>query len=1004
VAGLLLTTSVYAAPLINQIEGVSLGGPAGFGNLAMKPNDDGSSSEIKLGRGFPYDLNFFGQTYHSFYINTNGNISFGGRVGSYTPRAFPASSKPIIAPFWGDVDLRGKLSSKLPSTFNNIYYKIIADQAIVTWYHVGHFKYDTQKRNAFQVQLKDRSDVSPGDFDVCFVYEQLQWTTGDASGGQDGLGGTPAQVGFDAGDSTHFYKQKDSMTPAVLNLVQTSNVGTEGVWCFEIRNGLIQEAQLNALSEVYVILKMPKEDIAIASSTFGIAPNHSWTNTTQQVLRWHFDTFPAKQIKELGFDFVIENPIPGERRRVTDSLTVRYRDVNGNLIKTELGPQYVDVLPSFYQIGINIDKATYAANEAVKIAVPLTNLSIFSQTATAVQVTVQDTKGTLVEEIVTLPDIALAAGAVKPLTIPDFFTGTRYAGPYEVHAKILDEAGETIESAQTAFTIMPSDNLALTLATRTDKPVYHTTDAVLINHLIENISLNVLVDDALLTMTIKDSNGQILRTENRALNQLPPNGLQNLLTPYMLTSAPLGHYTVEAVITKNETTLASQSVSFKVENDLKLAIGGYVDVQSKLLYPGQFQACTYTLTNQGTENVQNLPVEYQVINLDTLDIIVRQAVTADIATAGSYTSQDSYKQLLLEPGNYACVLQAQLDNKTWQTVNFDTFTQLNTLAGQCSTVYAINDEQKSNSRLFSYDLNDGSTKSLGPLYLEYDLEGLDLDPFTHRLYATSGKENSRLYIVDGNSGDLTPIGDIGFSEVESLSFNPNEGSLVGFAREGLIEIDPETGQGTLLQANHDKVNLEGLAWDNAGTTLYATGKPYGSDNETSYLFIYENQQWVKVCDNLPGEIEGLEMRPDNLLVFGINDNDDLKLHTYDPTTCQSIVDISIITPYNDIEGIAWPEADCTATQLALQAFLPALTQQHGEAFIDGNGLLQVTLQGQTHKGQLAEEMTQGPLPLDGKPRLAAIPDANGDGIGDFLFTDSLGKQQIIYYLGVFSGV
>ena len=36
---------------------------------------------------------------------------------------------------------------------------------------------------------------------VIFLYAdgEIQWTTGDASGGTGGLGGTPAQVGFNAG-------------------------------------------------------------------------------------------------------------------------------------------------------------------------------------------------------------------------------------------------------------------------------------------------------------------------------------------------------------------------------------------------------------------------------------------------------------------------------------------------------------------------------------------------------------------------------------------------------------------------------------------------------------------------------------------------------------------------------------------------------------------------------------------------------------------------------------
>jgi hypothetical protein len=58
------------------------------------------------------------------------------------------------------------------------------------------------KRNTFSVTLVDRSDIQPGDFDIIFYYGALNWDTGDASGGVDGLAGTsgyPARAGYSNG-------------------------------------------------------------------------------------------------------------------------------------------------------------------------------------------------------------------------------------------------------------------------------------------------------------------------------------------------------------------------------------------------------------------------------------------------------------------------------------------------------------------------------------------------------------------------------------------------------------------------------------------------------------------------------------------------------------------------------------------------------------------------------------------------------------------------------------
>ena len=68
---------------------------------------------------------------------------------------------------------------------------------------------------------------------------EIQWTTGDASGGVSGLGGTPAQVGFNAGDGVNFAKVPASRTPDIINIDTTSNVGIPGVWIFQVNEARI---------------------------------------------------------------------------------------------------------------------------------------------------------------------------------------------------------------------------------------------------------------------------------------------------------------------------------------------------------------------------------------------------------------------------------------------------------------------------------------------------------------------------------------------------------------------------------------------------------------------------------------------------------------------------------------------------------------------------------------------------------------------------------------------
>lgn len=89
---------------------------------------------------------------------------------------------------------------------------------------MGYYNQKYDKRNTFQSAIGYNGGITF----VCYYNTQLTWTTGDASGGVNGLGGVPAQVGFDAGDGTNFFSQPGSQTADVLNLVSQSNMGVPG--------------------------------------------------------------------------------------------------------------------------------------------------------------------------------------------------------------------------------------------------------------------------------------------------------------------------------------------------------------------------------------------------------------------------------------------------------------------------------------------------------------------------------------------------------------------------------------------------------------------------------------------------------------------------------------------------------------------------------------------------------------------------------------------------------
>jgi nidogen-like/fibronectin type III domain protein len=217
---------------------------AGCTTNTLARNDDGSTdASVPL----TFSLNFYGAVYNSLWVNNNGNVTFTAPLGDFTPGPIVTNGTPIIAPFWGDVDTRAIPSDTRPGsaevTYGNVAnYNGTGKQAFcVMWDGVGYYNTHDNKLNRFQLLLVDQS-IGTNGFDIVFNYDQIQWETGDASGGVNGLGGIPARVGFTGGVSS-FELPGSGVPGAFLDGNATTGLTTHSVgsavpgrYIFEVRN------------------------------------------------------------------------------------------------------------------------------------------------------------------------------------------------------------------------------------------------------------------------------------------------------------------------------------------------------------------------------------------------------------------------------------------------------------------------------------------------------------------------------------------------------------------------------------------------------------------------------------------------------------------------------------------------------------------------------------------------------------------------------------------------
>ena len=224
--GLIAATTAHAqASLIND-----RGGGFGFGTRVMDRNDDGSSAAQSLSTAFPQGMCYFGTTQTEAFINNNGNITFGGSFGGFSPVPFPVADQAMSAAVWADEDTRGGSGTADGDGGNAVYLSQTSNDFLVTYFKVGRFSANATLRNSFQLRIANIIDAR--NYDIEFRYNAIGWTTASGSG----FGPTEAQVGFDAGNGTDFVNVAQSRTAAVANMATLSNVDQDGIFRFPIRN------------------------------------------------------------------------------------------------------------------------------------------------------------------------------------------------------------------------------------------------------------------------------------------------------------------------------------------------------------------------------------------------------------------------------------------------------------------------------------------------------------------------------------------------------------------------------------------------------------------------------------------------------------------------------------------------------------------------------------------------------------------------------------------------
>ncbi len=239
------------------------------------------------------------------------------------------------------------------------------------------------------------------------------------------------------------------------------------------------------------------------------------------------------------------------------------------------------------------------------------------------------------------------------------------------------------------------------------------------------------------------------------------------------------------------------------------------------------------------------------------------------------------------------------------TQNIDATIEINIPTPATCQLYGVMQDLANNRTIFAYEPQTDSVSQLADVTEHGQMPTITAHPDTNTLYIAS----QSLSKLDAQTGQLTDVGDTGHQHITSLAFD-YQGNLLAWAQgAGLIQIDTETAQSTVVLPT--QIPLEDFTANLAGDILYGL---IGPD-----LWRYDpaTHDFAKQCDNLPDAAKVIKVLPETILpeglvLLGRHQDNMLNLHIFDINNCRLITnkDITMPTDIKKLGKFTVPMAAC----------------------------------------------------------------------------------------------
>ncbi|MFZ3136431.1 MAG: CARDB domain-containing protein [Thermodesulfovibrionales bacterium] len=307
-------------------------------------------------------------------------------------------------------------------------------------------------------------------------------------------------------------------------------------------------------------------------------------------------------------------------------------------------------------LSVSTDKALYTADEDVQIAVSIGNL-INSDRSGILVVKIIDLNNNVVSIITNNEALTLSPDENKPLNYT-WNTGQTLSGNYRVYSHFV-ENGNIIARADTPITINPL--ITIFSKVTTDKISYFPNETVTLTSTIQSASTNYIFENLSAKITIANNQGTVLYTETNVIPILMPGQLTESRTYWNTSTNPPGVYPVTLEVKDSSgTVLSTSSKILTITDAIKPSklLKGQISVDKQSLLQGEPVAITYSITNVGNIDLQQIDISIltvHVVELTAYDTLTDQT---SLQMGATYTNTRTLNTNNYSAKDYLVILRA----------------------------------------------------------------------------------------------------------------------------------------------------------------------------------------------------------------------------------------------------------------------------------------------------------------------------------------------------------